>query len=84
MFFGTLQKGSYAFRSLVITNEKCGDCFVNIQIDKSFQNWIYLSEDSFRLRKGEFKEIIVYLVVSDDANLGEYSGKLHIYFKKAI
>ncbi|MBI2110351.1 hypothetical protein HYT51_01055 [Candidatus Woesearchaeota archaeon] len=84
LYFGSLQKGSYAFRSFVVKNEQCEDCLVELKVDPFLVKWIYFDQETFRLKKGESQEITAYAFVPDDAALGDYEGKLYLYFKKPI
>ena len=84
LYFGTLQKGSYAFRSFVVKNEKCEDCIVELRVDHFLVRWVYFDQKTFRLKKDESKEITSYAFVPDDAAFGNYEGRLYIIFKKPI
>ena len=78
LYFGTLQKGSYAFRSFVVKNEKCEDCIVELRVDPFLVRWVYFDQETFRLKKGESQEITAYAFVPDDAAFGNYEGRLYV------
>jgi len=84
LFFGTIQKGSYSFRSFVVKNEKCESCKVEIKVGEQMEGWIEVSENNFLLKKGEYKELVAYAFIPEGSDLGDYEGKLIIYFWKDI
>jgi|SRR3989338_5711968 len=84
LHFGTMPPGSNGFRSIVVQNSHCILCSVEIRVNPELASWIFLSEEQFALKKGEYKEVVVYVYVPEEASYGKYEGMLSIYFKKSI
>ena len=81
--FGTMFQGDEAKRNIVIKNDNCVKCLVNLKI-KGNSEWISVSDNNFVLKKDETKEIEVKLNPPNDAELKEYFGTLKIYFWRII
>ncbi len=58
------------------------DALVMIQMTGDIEQFLSLSENNFLLYANTTREVVIYLAIPKDAILGEYEGKLKVYFYK--
>ncbi|MDD5253641.1 MAG: hypothetical protein PHG05_00875 [Candidatus Nanoarchaeia archaeon] len=76
--FGTIPPGNIGSKSFVISNLKHKNAIVSIKIKGDLKDWIYVSENNFKLREGESKEIELKILVPKDTEKTTYQSRLII------
>jgi len=84
LFFGTIQPGASGKRSITLELDNCDKCKVNLKSSGSIKDWISISENNFIIKKGEKKSLDIFLNIPNNAQYGNYTGRLMIYFWKDI
>lgn len=84
LYFGTVFKGGYSEREFSIDNFECRKCKVVIKADGDTKDWIWVSNRSFTLKEGESIDLKAIVDIPRDAEFGNYTGNLKIYFWKVI
>ena len=79
--FGRVILDSSSVKKINLTNSYKFPVRVKIFISKSLQKFIF-SEDEFILEPNENIEVPFNLVISSDEDLGDYSGKILLEFRK--
>ena len=84
LYFGTLKAGGTASRDFSVENFGCGKCLIVIKSSGPISKWLSLSENKFKMVKGEKKAIYVDVVIPGGTPEGTYNGTVKIYFWKTI
>jgi uncharacterized membrane protein len=77
--FGWIPVGGYSKKSVNIENSGA-DARVIVKAEGEFADWIQISESKFNLASGESKEVQLKAVVPQNAQPGNYTCVLKIYF----
>ena len=73
--FGTLMQGSESVRFFTIKDPKNNIKFI-IKAYGDFSNKLTISDNNFKLKKGEEKAIRISLLTNDPIPKGRYNGKI--------
>jgi len=77
--FGWVPPGSYSKKGLDLTNSGA-DAQVVITAEGEIAKWVEIGESNFKLASGESKEVQLKAVVPQNAQPGNYTGTLKVYF----
>jgi len=77
--FGWVPASSYSKKNITVTNDGT-DAQVVIKAEGELADWIEFSDSSFNLANGESKDIQLKAIVPKDAQPGDVTGTLKIYF----
>jgi uncharacterized membrane protein len=77
--FGWVPAGGYSKKGLDLTNSGA-DAQVVIKAEGALAKWVEISENNFKLASGESKEVQLKAVVPQNAQPGNYTGTLKVYF----
>lgn len=83
LHFGTVPRGGSSKRMLFLNNQDVYEKIVIADIGGSVRQFVTLSDNNFKLARDENKTLYVTISVPKDAEYGNYSGNLVLYFKKA-
>ncbi len=84
LYLGTVLPGFSGNRDLVVNNEDCSKCKVNIRSEGDLSRWLVISNNNFVIREGEERKVNVAVFVPQDAEFGNYTAKIKIYFWKTF
>lgn len=84
LYFGAMPPGGVGTRDIFLFNNDCDKCRVSIKGDGEIASWLYVSDNNFVMFKGENKTVNVKLYVPSNAEYGNYTAKLKIYFWKTF
>ncbi|MCD4666745.1 hypothetical protein K8R47_02970 [archaeon] len=76
--FGIIPKGGVGERYIYVDNFDMEKVKVKIKIYGDLKNWVYVSDNNFYLNKGKVGNVTIYAFVPEDAEYGDYGGKLRI------
>lgn len=82
LHFGTLDRGGYSMRRLIISSIDEESSKVVIKVDGNISEFIGVSENGFILLPYETKTLFFTSLVPDSALPGNYTGTVKIYFKR--
>ncbi|MFO7710359.1 MAG: hypothetical protein R6V53_01190 [Candidatus Woesearchaeota archaeon] len=82
LWFGTVSPGSSGKRYLNLTNPKPYPVVVDFSVDGLVAGWMRVSENEFVLEPEEAKKVSVFVKVPETASYGNYTGKLHVTFRR--
>lgn len=82
LYFGSAPIGGYSTRSFTIDNYGSISKRVIIVPKGELAEWAYLSENNVILPPNSNKTIEATIYPSENATLGNYTGKLYFYFRK--
>lgn len=80
--FGKIPLDSKAKRTLVMKNDFNEDAKVELVFSGEIEDFMEVEESDIYLAKDEEKEFSIFVNVPSDAELGNYSGNLKVFFKR--
>ena len=81
--FGRIMPGNSVSRKISIINNYDFQIKVEMNVDKELERFLSYEKKSI-VEIGEEKEISIHVIISEDEDYGDYSGKLHVILKKDI
>ncbi|MFP4424311.1 MAG: hypothetical protein ACLFP2_03690 [Candidatus Woesearchaeota archaeon] len=82
LWFGTVSPGSSGKRYLNITNPKAYPVTVDFSVEGDVAGWMKVSENDFMLEPQETKKLSVFVKVPETVSYGNYTGTLHVSFRR--
>lgn len=82
LHFGAVPKGGRSRRMLFLYNDDVYDKYVTIKPEGNIKQFLKLSDDSFKLASYENKTLNITIAIPKDAEYGNYSGNLYLYFRR--
>ena len=82
--FGMIMLSTSAERSIVINNNATYPLKVVILKSGYIADWVKISENNFILKENENRQVIFKVSAPENANFGNYTGKVKIIFKKTL
>ena len=67
---------------IFLYNDDVYDKYVTIKSDGNVKQFLMLSDDNFRLAGHENKTLNITIAVPRDAEYGNYSGNIYLYFRR--
>jgi zona occludens toxin (predicted ATPase) len=82
LLFGMVMPGASSRKNITIINDYEQDIKVDIVSKGNIKNFLFASENSFIMDKGELKEIKFFVKIPKDTNYGKYEGKIIFVIKR--
>ncbi len=83
LHFGAVPRGGSSRRMIFLYNNDTYAKSVSIKTTGQASKWLRLSDNNFKLASYENKTLNVTMSIPKDAEYGNYTGNLILYFKKA-
>lgn len=80
--FGKVPQGMKAIRNATVTNHFYKDVLVRIEIDGQVDNMVFVKDNYFIIVPNMTKEVEVIASIPQNQPIGNYSGKLKVYFER--
>ena len=80
--FGTIPPGAWGTKIITISYNEPSPEFVRIVVTGNISQWTSVSDNNFILQGSGEKPLGVRIYMPKDAEIGEYTGTLSIYYKK--
>lgn len=80
IYFGTVPRGGHSNRKINVGGTMSYN--INMQTFGELSKWVYVSENNFITQENEIKAITISVFVPVDAEIGNYTGKLRIIYRK--
>jgi len=84
LYFGTAPPTASLSRTLVFDSSDPRPSKIIIKSYGKIKDWIIASENNFILESNENKTITITIVIPENAEFGDYSGKIKLVFKKVF
>ncbi len=78
--FGSLKPGTGSSRFVKVVSKESS--WVTIQVKGNLASWVWVSNESFFLNKGDMDEIRIKVDVPDSVEDGNYTGKVIFIFRQ--
>ncbi len=82
LYFGKVPQGSTSQRYINITNSHTEPLKVIISFSGKGSRWIAPEDNGFILSPNEAKTITITAHIPEEAKLGDYQGKMNVFFRK--
>lgn len=84
LYFGAAPPTASLTRTLILDNTDPRPSKVIIKSYGQIKDWIIASENNFILRGNENKTVKIIIIVPENAEFGDYTGKIKLVFKKVL
>ena len=79
--FAHLSLGNTAMKSFIITADR--NVLVRVRANGDIAQFLNFSEENFYMNSGEYKHVNVTIHIPEHVTLGNYSGKVLVYFYRS-
>jgi len=80
--FGKVPQGGSAKRNATVSQNYPFDVDVRIEVTGKVKQMVYLKDNYFILPPNTTKQVEIFASVPEDQKLGNYTGKLRVYFER--